>query len=87
MIPKCQCSFPLADLVSAIDARVIFLAKGGPVGRAIEIPKETHDPQQRSGRYVVRYGSGSRGERLGFRHWKHWLPDESKAVQDFINCR
>jgi len=85
VIPECQRSFPLAELVSAIDARVIFLAKAGPVGRDINIPEETDDPRQSLKRYVVRYGSGSRGERWR-RQWKHWLPEEARVVQAFIDC-
>jgi hypothetical protein len=79
VIPACQRSFPLANLVETIDARVIFLAKGGNVGNDVIIPGERSKE-----RYVVRYASGSRGQRPGARHYTHWLQDEVNNISEFI---
>ena len=76
--------FPWWIECSGSDARVIFLAKDGPVGRSVTIPDETSCPNHTSGgRYVVRYGNGSRGQRQGV-HWTRWLPGEAAKVRAFV---
>jgi hypothetical protein len=78
-ITACQISFPLENLVQAIEAQVIFLAKGGLVGRAVKIPGEASEE-----RLVVRYGNGSYGSRPGAKHYTHWLPREAARVLAFV---
>jgi len=79
-ILACQRAFPLAGLVEALDARVVFLAKSGPVGRGVSIPGEnTHT------RLAIRYGSGSRGSRPGALHYSHWLPEVASRVRAFLD--
>jgi len=84
-IMACQSSFPLADLVLALDARVIFLAKGDAIGRNIRIPDETSDPNQTDKRFVWRYSSGWQGSRPGYPHYTHWLPEIADNVRGFLD--
>jgi hypothetical protein len=84
-ITACQCSFPLGDLVLALDARVIFLAKDGPVGRSVIIPDEISDPDQTFGeRFVTRYSNAWHGSRPGKPHYGHWLPEVAAKVRAFV---
>jgi hypothetical protein len=87
-ITSCQHCFPVGHFIEAIDARVIFLAKCGPVGRDIQIAREIEladlvSPNDDSHRLVVRYGNGSRGAR-GREHWTSWLPREATRIREFL---
>jgi hypothetical protein len=91
-IKSCQRDFPLAELVDAIDARVIFLAKGGDVSRAVRIPNEIElrdlsNLSDAGSRLVVRYGNGSYGNRYEngkTQHWTQWLPEEAPRIRAFL---
>jgi len=92
-IPACQSAFPLSELVEAIDARVVFLAKGSITGRNIVVPNELElrelvmpspgTPVAPGRRLVIRYGSGSRGER-DREHFRVWLPKEAPKILRFL---
>lgn len=76
-IVKCQESFPIDNVVKALDARVIFFAKGGAVGRAVNISGEG------TTRFVLRYGNGSRGN-LNGDHWGKWVPRDAAKLRQII---
>lgn len=78
-------------MADAIDARVIFLAKGGEIGRAVRLPNEIKlrdlsDLQDTSHRLVVRYDNGNYGYRYenGKQHWRKWLPEEAPRIRAFL---
>jgi predicted transport protein len=77
-IVACQQAFPLDDLIEALDARVVFLAKSGPVGRNIHITGEGDE------RIIIRYANGSRGSRPGAAHYTQWLPKTCVEVRRFM---
>jgi hypothetical protein len=77
-ITACQAAFPLAALVEALGARIIFLAKSGTVGSAVRIPSEGE------ARLVVRYANGSYGQRPGAPRYTDWLPAEAERVREFL---
>jgi hypothetical protein len=77
-IEACQKSFPLRELIEGIDARVIFLAKSGPVGNNIRI-----DGEESGIRIVVRYANGSRGQRPGSAHYTQWISEICRGVRNF----
>jgi hypothetical protein len=94
-IGSCQEGFPLRDFVQAIDARVIFLAKGGEVGRKTVIPDEIElselaEPLDLHRRLVIRYDNGSYGSRRQAgktEHWKKWVPSEVPRIRVFLEQR
>ena len=90
VIPACQAGFPLKDLVEAIDARVVFLAKDNDVGRAIVIPDELElrdfmIPIPVDRRLVIRYDNGWSAMRNS-EPLKAWLPREAKNISLFLNA-
>jgi len=68
------------EAAEALDARVVFLAKSGPVGRGVRIPGENTQA-----RLAIRYGNGSRGSRPGAPHYSHWLPEVAARVRAFFD--
>ncbi|HVA37521.1 MAG TPA: hypothetical protein VNJ51_07910, partial [Candidatus Dormibacteraeota bacterium] len=79
LIRACQESFPLARLVDAVNARVVFLAKAGEVGRSIRIPGEEDERP-----LVVRYSNGWSGMRDGL-PYQVWVPVQVPAIRSLLS--
>jgi hypothetical protein len=77
-IPGCQRSWPLDDLVHRLGARIVFLAKGGSVGKQIRIAGEADGAPS-----VVRYATSWSGQRNGL-HYGNWIPAEAPAWRELL---
>jgi hypothetical protein len=77
-IPGCQRSWPLDDLVHRLEARIVFLARAGPVGKQIRIFGEEDGAP-----LVVRYATSWSGQRNG-RYYRDWIPAEAPGWRELL---
>jgi hypothetical protein len=78
LVECCQDAFPLADLVNAIDAELIFIAKDNASTRQLVVI-----PGEGATRKVIRYSNAWSGMRNG-RSWSEWVPELAEELDSFV---